>query len=91
MDFPRADFLAAVDPRLPEVVDEKMPGRLLAPGSRPASCQPRWPRSSACGQARPSAPRSSMPMPASPAPAPPKPGVLVMVLGTSSCHMLNAD
>jgi L-ribulokinase len=88
--FPGAAFLRAVHPKLGRVVADKMPGRLLAPGT------------AAGGLTRPMAAllglREGTPVSAAiidahagvPGAGAAEPGTLVMVLGTSSCHMLNA-
>lgn len=88
--YPSASYLAAIDSRLPEVVERKMPGRLVAPG------QPAGELSAA--MARKLGLKAGTPVSAAiidahsgvPGAGAAKPGVLVMVLGTSSCHMLNA-
>ena len=88
--FPSTDFLAALHPQLATVVTDAMPGRLLAPGERAGEL---------CAQM---AKRFGLPagIPVSaaiidahagvPGAGAAEPGTLVMVLGTSSCHMLNA-
>ena len=88
--FPNAQFLEAVHPQLPTVVSQKMPGRFVAPGQRAGELtttmaklfglQPGTPVSAAIIDAHAGVPGAGAA----------EPGVLVMVLGTSSCHMLNA-
>jgi L-ribulokinase len=88
--FPSRDFLAAVHPKLATVVDEKMPGELRSPGSRSgvlsaASAQllnlrPGIPVSAAIIDAHAGVPGAGVAAPST----------LVMVLGTSSCHMMNS-
>jgi len=88
--YPSRDFLAAVDPRLADVVEQKMPGRLVGPG-QPAGglcaamaerlgLEAGTPVSAAIIDAHAGVPGAG----AGDA------GALVMVMGTSSCHMLNA-
>jgi L-ribulokinase len=88
--FPSREFLGALAPALAEVVAEKMPGRLLAPGTRAGGL---------CGgMAETLGLRAGTPVSAAiidahagvPGAGAAEPGTLVMVLGTSSCHMLNA-
>jgi L-ribulokinase len=88
--FPSTEYFRAVHPRLANVVAEKMPGRFLAPGQQAGRL------TSAMAQ------RFGLPagIPVSaaiidahagvPGAGAAEPGTLVMVLGTSSCHMLNS-
>jgi L-ribulokinase len=88
--YPSRGFFAAVHPRLADVVADKLPGRLLAPGRRagvltPASARllglrPGTPVATAIIDAHAGVPGAGV------ADA----GTLVMVLGTSACHMINA-
>lgn len=89
--YPSEEFLAAVHPGLRRVVAEKMPGRLLPPGT------------AAGGLSRMMAGKfnlaAGLPVSTSiidahagvPGAGAAEPGTLVMVLGTSSCHMLNSE
>ncbi len=84
------EYLAAVDPRLADAAANKMPGRMLSPGQKAGEL---------CGAM---AERLGLPAgiavsaatidahAAVPGVGEAAPGTLVMVLGTSSCHMLNA-
>lgn len=88
--YANQDYLAAVDPRLAAAATDKMPGRILAPGERAGGLCPAM------------ADRLGLPIgiavsaatidahAAVPGVGEAEPGTLVMVLGTSSCHMLNA-
>jgi L-ribulokinase len=88
--YPGEAFLRALHPKFGNVVHEKMPGRLLAPGepageldaamARKLGLPPGIPVSAAIIDAHAGVPGAGA------ADA----GTLVMVLGTSSCHMLNA-
>lgn len=88
--WPAADFLAAVHPGLGSVAVEKLPGRFLAPGCAAGGL-------SAAAAARFGL-REGTPVSAAtidahagvPGAGAAEPGTLVMVLGTSSCHMLNS-
>jgi L-ribulokinase len=89
--FPSRAFLKALDPRLEKVVAEAMPGRLLAPGvtagglcaamARRFGLREGTPVSTAIIDAHAGVPGAGAA----------EPGTLVMVLGTSSCHMLNSE
>jgi len=88
--YPSNAFFRALDPELTHVVQEKMPGRLRTPGEAAGELCPVMakrfglpsgiPVSAAIIDAHAGVPGSGAA----------KPGTLVMVLGTSSCHMLNA-
>lgn len=88
--YPSPAFLAALDPQMENVVAEKMPGRLLSPGERAGELTaamaerlgllPGVAVSAATIDAHAGVPGAGVA----------EPGTLVMVLGTSSCHMLNA-
>jgi L-ribulokinase len=88
--YPSGDYFRAVDPRWSNVVAERMPGRMVAPG-RPAGglseasaellgLAPGTPVSAAVIDAHAGVPGSGVA----------EPGTLVMVMGTSACHMINA-
>lgn len=89
--FPSPGFLRALDPRLEHVVRDAMPGRLLAPGvaagglcaplARQFGLREGTPVSTAIIDAHAGVPGAGAA----------EPGTLVMVLGTSSCHMLNSE
>ncbi len=88
--YPSAEFFAALHPKMANVVSEKMPGRLLAPGQ--------------CAGTLHTAIAKRMGLPAGipvsaaiidahagvPGAGAAEPDTLVLVMGTSSCHMLNA-
>jgi L-ribulokinase len=88
--FPTPEFFRAVRPRLANVVNEKMPGRFLAPGQQAGRLTATM--AERCGLP------ASIPVSAAiidahagvPGAGAAEAGTLVMVLGTSSCHMLNA-
>ena len=89
--FPSREFFADLNPKLADVVAEKLPGQFLAPGEAAgtlcASIAEKFglpagiPVSAATIDAHAGVPGAGA------AGA----GTLVMVMGTSSCHMLNAD
>jgi len=88
--FPSRDYFKAVNPKLANVVIEKIPGTLCSPGrkagvlSREAAAllglRPDIPISTAIIDAHSGVPGAGVA----------SPSTMVMVLGTSSCHMLNS-
>ena len=88
--YPSEDFLRAVHPKFGRVVIDKMPGRLLAPGVAAGGLTP--------AMAKKLGLRAGVPVSAAiidahagvPGAGAAEPGTFVMVLGTSSCHMLNS-
>ena len=88
--YPAPAFLKAVHPDLANVVRDKMPGRLLAPGESAGELSA---QAAKLLRLRPGIPVSAATIDAHagvPGAGAADPGTLVMVLGTSSCHMLNA-
>ncbi|MGB7343794.1 MAG: ribulokinase [Pirellulaceae bacterium] len=89
--FANDDYLTAVDPKLSEAVGKKMPGRMLSPGESAGTLcdtlakQFGLPAGIAVSAATIDA-HSAVPGVGEAGP-----GVLVMVMGTSSCHMLNSN
>ena len=88
--YPSREFFAAVHPGLAEVVSTKMPGVLMAPGQKAGELTEsaaRWlglragiPVSAAIIDAHAGVPGAGVP----------SPSTMVMVLGTSACHMMNS-
>ncbi len=88
--YPSREFFAALNPKMADVVEKKMPGRLLAPGEAAGGLSRRAatllglpadiPVSAATIDAHAGVPGAGAA----------EAGTFVMVLGTSSCHMLNA-
>jgi L-ribulokinase len=88
--FPSANYFAAVHPDLPTVLAKKLPGRFVAPG-RPAG--ELSPNAAAKLGLIPGIPVSAAIIDAHaavPGVGAAGAGTLVLVLGTSACHMLNA-
>jgi L-ribulokinase len=88
--FPSAEFLGAVHPDLANVVRDKLPGRLIPPGERAGELCPEMARRLGL---RPGIPISAATIDAHagvPGAGAAEAGVLVMVMGTSNCHMLNS-
>jgi len=88
--YPSEDYLRAVNPKFATVVRDKLPGRLVAPGVAAGELLP--------SQAKRFGLRAGTPVSAAiidahagvPGAGASTPGTLVMVMGTSSCHMINA-
>ncbi len=88
--FPSPDFFRALHPKLADVVSQKMPGRFFAPGEMAGELSA--PMAAKLGL------RAGLPVSAAvidahagvPGAGAAEPGTLVMVMGTSSCHMLNS-
>ena len=88
--FPSPAFFRAVHPQLENVVAEKMPGRFLAPGETAGTLT--------AAMAKTLGLRAGTPVSAAiidahagvPGAGAAEPDTLVMVMGTSSCHMLNS-
>ncbi|MFO0913988.1 MAG: ribulokinase [Pirellulales bacterium] len=88
--YPSSDFLGGLHPQLASAVTDKMPGRMLAPGQRAGDLTGKMaerlglragtPVSAAVIDAHAGVPGAGVS----------GAGTLVMVLGTSSCHMLNS-
>jgi L-ribulokinase len=89
--FPSAEFLNAVHPELPNVVAKKMPGRFGAPGTRAGELSQNMAAKFGLQTGTPVSMAIIDAHAGVPGAAAAEPGVLVMVLGTSSCHMLNAQ
>ena len=88
--YPSADFFGAVDPRLADVVTRRMPGRLVAPGNRAGGLSP---AAAAATGLREGTPVSAAVIDAHagvPGAGVASPSTMVLVMGTSSCHMMNS-
>lgn len=88
--YPSQAFFESLHPRMADVVTRKMPGRLVAPGqcagelcdamAKKFGLRPGIPVSAAIIDAHAGVPGAGVA----------EPDTMVMVMGTSSCHMLNA-
>ncbi|MFV2066507.1 MAG: ribulokinase [Pirellulales bacterium] len=88
--YPSTSFFRALNPKMAHVVRDKMPGQLLSPGesagglgramAKKMNLKAGTPVSAAVIDAHAGVPGAGVS----------EPGTLVMVLGTSNCHMLNA-
>ncbi len=88
--YPSPAFLRAVNPKLMNVVRDKMPGRLLAPGQVAGELTAAMARKFGLAAGTPVSAAIIDAHAGVPGAGAAGPGVLVMVLGTSSCHMLNS-
>ena len=89
--YPNEDYFAAVHPAMKDVVAAKMPGTLMAPGQRAGGLNeeiaerlglnPGTPVSAAIIDAHAGVPGAGVAVP----------DTLVMVMGTSSCHMMLSE
>ncbi len=88
--FPSSDYLAALHPKLENVVEEKMPGRLCPPGSCVGGLKPELAERMGLPAETPISAAIIDAHAGVPGVGAAEAGVLVMVMGTSSCHMLNS-
>lgn len=89
--YPSAEYFAAVHPKLKDVVTAKLPGTLTAPGQRAGRLTARaaellgleegTPVSAAIIDAHAGVPGSGVA----------EDGTMILVMGTSSCHMMNSS
>jgi len=88
--YPSRDFLGRLHPRLADVVAEKMPGRMLAPGESAGGLGPAMAARLGLNEGIPVSAATIDAHAGVPGAGVADAGTLVMVMGTSSCHMLNA-
>ncbi len=88
--YPSRAFFKAVHADLADVVRDKIPGRLLAPGQCAGTLQATAARKIGLPTGIPVSAATIDAHAGVPGAGAAEPGTLVMVLGTSSCHMLNA-
>lgn len=89
--FPSPEYFEAVNPKMKNVVAEKMPGRLVAPGAKAGELSE--------AAAKLFGLRAGIPVSAAiidahagvPGAGVADAGTMVLVMGTSSCHMMNAN
>jgi L-ribulokinase len=89
--FPSRDYLGDLNKKLTDVITTKMPGRFVAPGNVAGELSPQMAKKFGLA---PGIPVSAAIIDAHagvPGAGAAEPGTLVMVMGTSSCHMLNAE
>ncbi len=91
--YPSRAFFRALDPKLEDVVRTKMCGRLLSPGESAGELCPTMARKMGLEGSGHPIPVSAATIDAHagvPGAGVAEPSTLVMVMGTSSCHMLNS-
>lgn len=88
--YPTDEYLTTVDPRLAAAAKTRMPGRLLSPGQSAGVFQPAMAKRFGLPSGIAVSAAIIDAHAAVPGVGAGEPGVLVMVMGTSSCHMLNA-
>lgn len=89
--YPSEDFLRAVNPKFARVVKDKMPGRLLAPGVAAGGLTAAMAKRFRLREGTPISAAIIDAHAGVPGAGASEPGTLVMVMGTSSCHMLNSE
>ncbi|MCX5659516.1 MAG: ribulokinase [Planctomycetota bacterium] len=88
--YPSRAYFKALDPRMADVVGEKMPGRMLAPGQSAGGLCPAMARVLGLPAGTPVSAAIIDAHAGVPGAGVAEPGTLVLVMGTSSCHMLNS-
>ena len=88
--FPSADFLGTLHPKFADVVATKMPGRFLAPGQAAGGLTPAMAKAFGLPAGIPVSAAIIDAHAGVPGAGAAEPDTLVMVMGTSSCHMLNS-
>jgi L-ribulokinase len=88
--YPSEEFLGALNPAFATVVRDKMPGRLLAPGVATGGLTAAMARRFGLREGTPVSAAIIDAHAGVPGAGAAEPGTFVMVLGTSSCHMLNS-
>jgi L-ribulokinase len=88
--YPSADFFAALHPKLANVVADKMPGRMLNPGQSAGMLSATMTAQFGLHSPVPVSAATIDAHAGVPGAGAADPGTLVMVMGTSSCHMLNS-
>ena len=89
--YPPGDYFEAVHPKLAEAVRDRLPGRFLSPGEAAGGLTAAAAESLGLREGTPVSAAVIDAHAAVPGVGAAGPGTLVMVLGTSSCHMLNAE
>jgi L-ribulokinase len=89
--YPTPDFLGELHPKFADVVAEKMPGRHLAPGERAGLLSSRMAEKLGLRAGTPVSAATIDAHAGVPGAGAAEAGTLVMVMGTSSCHMLNGN
>jgi len=88
--FPSREYFAAVNPKMKEVVGEKMPGELKAPGEKAGDLSEEAAKLLGLRAGIPVATAIIDAHSGVPGAGVAAPSTMVMVMGTSSCHMMNS-
>ncbi|MAT15168.1 MAG: ribulokinase [Planctomyces sp.] len=89
--YPSKEFLKELHPELENIVAEKMPGQLLAPGKSAGGLTTEMAEKFGLKAGTPVSAAIIDAHAGVPGAGAAGAGVMVLVMGTSSCHMLNAD
>ncbi len=89
--YPSSAFLKAIHPSLENVVPEKMPGRMIAPGVAAGGLTRDMAKKFGLSEGTPVSAAIIDAHAGVPGAGAATSGTLVMVMGTSSCHMLNSE
>jgi L-ribulokinase len=89
--FPSEDYFAAVHPKFSKVVTDKMPGRLVPPGLAAGQLTAAMAKRFGLSAGTPVSAAIIDAHAGVPGAGAAEPGTLVLVMGTSSCHMLNSE
>lgn len=88
--YPSEEYLKAVNPKFANVVKSKMPGRLIPPGNAAGGLTAAMAKRFGLKEGTPVSAAIIDAHAGVPGAGASAPGTLVMVMGTSSCHMLNS-
>ncbi len=88
--YPSADYFEAVDPRMKEVVIAKMPGTLAAPGQKAGLLTPEAAQMLGLSAGTPVSVAIIDAHAGVPGAGVASPSTMVLVMGTSACHMMNS-
>lgn len=89
--YPSKEFFAALNPEMADVAESKMPGRMLAPGESAGGLIDDIATKMGLNAGTPVSAATIDAHAGVPGAGAAGSGTLVMVMGTSSCHMLNGD
>lgn len=88
--YPSREFFAALHPKMADVVSEKMPGNLIAPGTQAGTLCAAMASKLGLNEGTPVSAAVIDAHAGVPGAGVAEPSTLVLVMGTSSCHMLNS-
>ncbi|MGH7215357.1 MAG: ribulokinase [Tepidisphaeraceae bacterium] len=88
--YPSREYFGAVHPKLADVVDKKMPGTLTSPGRKAGGLTEKSARLLGLGAGTPVSAAIIDAHAGVPGAGVASPSTMVLVMGTSSCHMMNS-